>query len=190
MVNLKINGISVSVPENYTILQAAKEANVEIPSLCYLKDVNCIGACRVCVVEVKNRQFNDMHAKVNNINEILAHAHAACIKNLYQKTKCENVLIDKFANEYRMENELRELPLHITQRPKAEQNIAVAAASILARYTYMTRLKSMSEEYGIDFCAGAGTQADICANKFAEIYGKDKLYDICKISYKNTQRVK
>ena len=143
-----------------------------------------------CVVEVKNRQFNDMHAKVNNINEILAHAHAACIKNLYQKTKCENVLIDKFANEYRMENELRELPLHITQRPKAEQNIAVAAASILARYTYMTRLKSMSEEYGIDFCAGAGTQADICANKFAEIYGKDKLYDICKISYKNTQRVK
>ena len=56
MVNLKINGISVSVPENYTILQAAKEANVEIPSLCYLKDVNCIGACRVCVVEVKNRR--------------------------------------------------------------------------------------------------------------------------------------
>lgn len=53
MVNLKINGISVSVPENYTILQAAKEAGIYIPSLCYLKDVNCIGSCRVCVVEVK-----------------------------------------------------------------------------------------------------------------------------------------
>lgn len=56
MVNLKINGMSVSVPEGYTILQAAKEANIEIPSLCYLKDVNCIGACRVCVVEVKGRK--------------------------------------------------------------------------------------------------------------------------------------
>ena len=56
MVNLKINGVSVSVPENYTILQAAKEAGVEIPSLCYLKDLNCIGACRVCVVEVKGRR--------------------------------------------------------------------------------------------------------------------------------------
>lgn len=56
MVNLKINGKSVSVPENYTILQAAKEVNIEIPSLCYLKDVNCIGACRVCVVEVKGKR--------------------------------------------------------------------------------------------------------------------------------------
>ena len=55
MVNLKINGMDVSVPEGYTILRAAKEVNIEIPSLCYLKDINCIGACRVCVVEVKGR---------------------------------------------------------------------------------------------------------------------------------------
>lgn len=54
MVTLKINGISVTVPEDYTILQAAKEVNIEIPSLCYLKDINCIGSCRVCVVEVVN----------------------------------------------------------------------------------------------------------------------------------------
>ena len=51
MVNLKINGISVSVPEGSTILQAAKAAGVEIPTLCYLKDVNCVGSCRMCVVE-------------------------------------------------------------------------------------------------------------------------------------------
>ena len=55
MVTLKINGISVTVPEDYTILQAAKEINIEIPSLCYLKDINCIGSCRVCVVEVVER---------------------------------------------------------------------------------------------------------------------------------------
>lgn len=55
MVNLKINNIPVSVPAGYTILQAAKSIHIEIPSLCYLKDVNCIGACRVCVVEIKGR---------------------------------------------------------------------------------------------------------------------------------------
>ncbi|MCH5209669.1 MAG: iron hydrogenase small subunit [Oscillospiraceae bacterium] len=55
MVTLKINGRSVTVPEGYTILQAAKELDIEIPSLCYLKDLNCIGSCRVCVVEVKGR---------------------------------------------------------------------------------------------------------------------------------------
>jgi len=52
-VHLKINNIPVEVPKGYTILQAAREANIEIPTLCYLKDINCIGACRVCMVEAK-----------------------------------------------------------------------------------------------------------------------------------------
>ena len=56
MINLKINNIPVTVPEGTTVLQAAKHVNIEIPSLCYLKDVNCIGACRVCVVEIKGRR--------------------------------------------------------------------------------------------------------------------------------------
>ncbi len=51
MINMKINGIPVSVPEGYTILQAAKLANVRIPTLCYLKDVQCVGSCRLCLVE-------------------------------------------------------------------------------------------------------------------------------------------
>ncbi len=52
-VTLKINGKSVSVPENYTVLEAAKEINISIPTLCYLKDLNEQGCCRMCVVEVK-----------------------------------------------------------------------------------------------------------------------------------------
>ena len=48
-----IDGISLYVPENYTILQAAKEVNINIPTLCYLKDINEIGCCRMCLVEVK-----------------------------------------------------------------------------------------------------------------------------------------
>ena len=52
-VNVKINGIPVKVEEGSTILQAAKVAGVKIPTLCYLKDINAIGACRVCICEVK-----------------------------------------------------------------------------------------------------------------------------------------
>ena len=51
MVNVKINGIAVSVPKGSTILEAARIAGVEIPTLCYMKEINEIGACRICVVE-------------------------------------------------------------------------------------------------------------------------------------------
>ena len=51
MVNLKINNIPVSVPEGSTILEAARLAHIEIPTLCYLKDVSCVGSCRMCLVE-------------------------------------------------------------------------------------------------------------------------------------------
>ncbi len=51
MINCKINGIAVSVPKGSTILEAARYAGVDIPTLCFLKDINEIGACRICVVE-------------------------------------------------------------------------------------------------------------------------------------------
>jgi len=51
MVNVKINGIAVSVPKGSTILEAARVAGVEIPTLCFMKEKNEIGACRICVVE-------------------------------------------------------------------------------------------------------------------------------------------
>ncbi len=53
MVNIKINGMPLSVPNGISILEAARYAGIEIPTLCYLKDINEIGACRICMVEVK-----------------------------------------------------------------------------------------------------------------------------------------
>ncbi len=50
-ITLKINNIPVTVPEGTTILEAARKAHIEIPTLCYLKDVNCVGSCRMCLVE-------------------------------------------------------------------------------------------------------------------------------------------
>ena len=52
-ITIKINGIEVTAPSGTTILQAARMAHIEIPTLCYLKDINEIGACRMCVVEAK-----------------------------------------------------------------------------------------------------------------------------------------
>ncbi len=52
MINLKINGQNISVKEGTTVLEAARQAGIRIPTLCYLKDINKLGACRVCVVEV------------------------------------------------------------------------------------------------------------------------------------------
>lgn len=53
MLNIKINGNDYSVPYGTTVLEAARMANIEIPTLCYLKDINEIGACRLCLVEIK-----------------------------------------------------------------------------------------------------------------------------------------
>ena len=52
-ITIKINGREVSAPQGSTILEAARLAQIEIPTLCYLKEINEIGACRMCVVEVK-----------------------------------------------------------------------------------------------------------------------------------------
>ncbi len=52
-ITIKINGVNVTVPAGSTILEAARLAQIEIPTLCYFKEINEIGACRMCVVEVK-----------------------------------------------------------------------------------------------------------------------------------------
>ena len=52
MVNAKINGIEIQVEKGTTILDAAREKGIRIPTLCYLKEINEIGACRVCLVEI------------------------------------------------------------------------------------------------------------------------------------------
>lgn len=53
MVNITIDTRKIQVPKNYTVLEAARYANIDIPTLCFLKDINEIGACRMCVVEIK-----------------------------------------------------------------------------------------------------------------------------------------
>ena len=70
MVNIKINGMPFSVPEGTTILEAARYAGIEIPTLCFLKEINEIGACRFCMVEVAGPRGNRLvSACVFPVNE-------------------------------------------------------------------------------------------------------------------------
>ncbi len=70
MINLKINGIAVSVPKGSTVLEAARKAGVEVPTLCFMKEKNEIGACRVCMVEVnEGRGFRLVTACVFPVSE-------------------------------------------------------------------------------------------------------------------------
>ncbi|MBR4116913.1 MAG: [Clostridia bacterium] len=70
MINVKINGISVSVPKGSTVLDAARKAGIEIPTLCFMKEKNEIGACRICVVEVnEGRGFRVVTACVYPVSE-------------------------------------------------------------------------------------------------------------------------
>jgi len=56
LIKLTINGEMVEAPEGTTILEAAKKVNIDIPTLCFLKEINEIGDCRMCVVEVEGRR--------------------------------------------------------------------------------------------------------------------------------------
>ena len=71
MVTIYINGVEISVPSDYTVLKAAMKAGIKIPTLCYLKDINQIGACRVCMVEIEGSQW----------------LHAACIHPVFDGLK-------------------------------------------------------------------------------------------------------
>ena len=77
MVNLTIDNINVSVPEGTTIMDAAKMADIPIPKLCYLKDINEIAACRVCVVELEG-----MERLVTSCNNVVKEGSYS------QKTDC------------------------------------------------------------------------------------------------------
>ena len=70
-VNVKINGRDYVVPKNATVLEAAKAAKIDIPTLCYLKDINEIGACRLCLVEVSEggRPYRMVTACVYPVSE-------------------------------------------------------------------------------------------------------------------------
>ena len=121
MVNVKINGADYSVPAGITVLEACRYANIDIPTLCYLKDINQIGACRLCLVEVKGARglvaacvypINDgMEIQTNtpkiravrrtNLELVLSAHNKKCL-TCVRSTSCE---LQKLCQEYRVDED-------------------------------------------------------------------------------------
>lgn len=121
MVNIKINGMPLSVPSGITILEAARYAGIEIPTLCYLKKINQIGACRICMVEVKGARslvascvfpVNEGMEILTNSDrvrnsrrttlELILSTHDRKCLSCVRSTSCE---LQKLCKEYGVENE-------------------------------------------------------------------------------------
>ncbi len=119
-INLKIDGITVSVPEGTTILEAARQLNIQIPTLCYHEDLCIAGNCRVCVVELKGARTlpascampaaegmdvltNTLKVRTarKHIIELLLSEHNAQCTTCYKNGKCE---LQNLASEYKISN--------------------------------------------------------------------------------------
>jgi len=141
------------------------------------------------VVTIPNVRFNEEYRKVQNINAVLGSAHGKVIRDVIEKTGCKRVLTDKFGNTHWVEDALRGTGAHLVQEPKAEQNLAVAAASILARKAFVDSVEQLRTSYGFDFPLGAGSVVDECGRRFVERFGLEKLNEVAKISFKNTEKI-
>lgn len=138
------------------------------------------------VVSISNQKYNELYIKFRNLNKLLAWGHARVIENILEKTTCKYALSDKFGDESLIKNALMEKgkSIHLEQRVRAESDIAVAAASVLARATYVQRLEDMSGYYGFKFPKGCNDNVKQAAKDFSRMYDRKRLYEVCKGHFK------
>ena len=138
------------------------------------------------VVAISNAKYNELYAKFKNLNKLLAWGHAKVIENILEKEPCEYALSDKFGDESLIKNALQKHGQKITleQRTKAESDIAVAAASVLARATFVQKMKTMENTYKCKFPKGCNDIVKTCAREFIRIYGQERLNEVCKTHFK------
>lgn len=143
--------------------------------------------CPHHIVKVTPRRYNELYAQFKNLNHLLAWTHAAAIEALVASSGCKEVMVDQFAAEHVVENALKrkQLQVNLTQQHRAEQDVVVAAASILARYAFITGLASLSDEYGISLPKGASALTVSAAKAFAHTHGKDALSFVAKLHFKS-----
>jgi ribonuclease HIII len=147
--------------------------------------------CTYDVIRLFPKKYNELYLKFKNLNSLLAWGHVSVIDNLVKKTNCRDVIIDQFANKSVVENLVKKknLDINLVQRTKAEEDVVVAAASILARAAFLKGLKELSDKYDINLPKGASSACIDYGKKFAIKYNPDKLEDVAKIHFKTYQIV-
>jgi ribonuclease HIII len=144
------------------------------------------------VVSIGPEKYNSLYEKFANLNDLLAWGHARVIENLLQqRPDCTRSLSDKFANERVIERALLKQgrKLKIDQRTKAESDVAVAAASILARERFVIWLDSRAKLLGIPLPKGVSTAVKSAAMQVVEKYGRDALVTVAKMHFRTSAEV-
>jgi len=153
------------------------------------KDIRQVLGNRHSLVVIGPRAYNRLYASMNNVNRILAWGHARAIENLLEQVPdCPRALSDQFGPKRQIEMALMKKgrTIKLEQRPKAESDIAVAAASVLARAGFLAALRKMREVYGVDIPKGA---SDLVKAAAAELIRKKEpavLLDVAKCHFKTT----
>lgn len=146
--------------------------------------------CPCEVVRISPQKYNELYEKIGNLNKLLAWGHARVIENLLERVACAHVLSDQFGDERFLRSALMKKgsQVVIEQRPRAEEDIAVAAASIVARAHFLRDLEALSRRCGISLPKGATHVKDVARQVVVE-KGKDELGQVAKLHFRSTKQV-
>ena len=152
--------------------------------------------CVTSVVPIGNEAYNRLYTRMKSVNTLLAWGHARVIENLMLQQhrmdpKPVRAISDQFAsNKDVVAKSLMSLgrAIELVQRHKAEEDIAVAAASILARHEFVTRLSALEKQFGMKLPKGASAIVDAAAKEFVAKYGADNLPKVAKMHFRTAYR--
>jgi ribonuclease HIII len=137
-------------------------------------------------------KYNELYEKFGNLNRLLGWGHARVIENLLaQKPNCQRSLSDQFADARVVEAALLRHGRNIVieQRPRAESDIAVAAASIIAREAFINWLERKGKELGVRLQRGVSAGVKETARKLVETNGPDALRELAKVHFRTAHEI-
>ena len=143
------------------------------------------------LVVIGPQKYNEIYEKLRNLNRILAWAHARAIENILEVVNCSLAITDQFGNKLSVQNALMQKGknIELIQKTGAEEDMAVAAASILARAEFLRRLHFLSQDVGIDLPKGSSPLAEEAGVKLVELQGVQVLDKVAKTHFKLTARI-
>ena len=143
------------------------------------------------IVVINPEKYNELYESFGNLNKLLGWGHSKAIQNLSEKTKCTNVISDKFGNEKIIVDELNKKNMHLNlyQTTKAERYIGVAAASIIARAKVIDWFTFQSRGTGINIPKGAGKFVDIAVKQVLDKFNDKYLLKMIKFHFKNSRNI-
>jgi ribonuclease HIII len=136
-------------------------------------------------------KYNELHAKFKNLNRLMGWAHASALQDVMRKTGCQEATLDKFAENHIMENALKQkkIEVNLLQKVRAEEDLVVAAASILARVGFLEGIDTLSQEVGMELPKGASTQVIEAAQRLVAKFGSEILIKVAKTHFKTMQNL-